>query len=310
MTEGALFVLLLQIGGFSKKEAKKRLEEFLQTKQTMEEFSKENLLDQCKTLFLRRILLRFSKVYDDKKMRARIINALEKGWPDIKGDLHIHTSYSDGTYPIESYVREAEYLGYKYIAITDHSLVNKGIVQMDEKSFLEETARIYEIQSQTSVKILKGIEIDVNEDGKLDYSKEILKRADVVLGAVHFDYKMGSKKALELLKVLLKNECIDIIAHPLNKIEKRDFVREVDEVVRLAQENKKAFEINLALDRMGENDFLVEILKDADVRFSIGTDSHSFKQMELMPLANLWIDEIKPSKIANFYDDPTEFLKS
>ncbi|WP_036222573.1 PHP domain-containing protein [Mesoaciditoga lauensis] len=306
-----VFVFFLQVAGISEENIRTYVEEFKKFDGAMEEFSREKLVEECETLFLKRILIRFSKVYDDPELRRKISVALDKGFPkNVKGDLHIHTNWSDGTYPLEFYVRKAEELGYKYLAITDHSLVNKGTVQMDAQKFLKQLKSIEEVQKSTPVKIIKGVEMDINENGKLDYSAEVMEKADFILGAVHFDYGKGKEKALELLKILLENEYVKVIAHPLNKIGKDLFGSHLDEIVEIAKRNKKAFEISLVPDRMRESEFLVENLKDKSVKLSLGTDSHSVKQMELMSVASLWLDRLNGNLIANFYDDPLAFLKS
>ncbi len=306
-----VFVFFLQVAGISEENIRTHVEEFKKFDGTMEEFSREKLVEECETLFLKRILIRFSKVYDDPELRGKISVALDKGFPkNVKGDLHIHTNWSDGTYPLEFYVRKAEELGYKYLAITDHSLVNKGTVQMDAQKFLKQLKYIEKVQKSTPVRIIKGVEMDINENGELDYSAEIMEKADFILGAVHFDYGKGKEKALELLKILLENEYVKVIAHPLNKVGKDLFGSHLDEIVEIAKRNKKAFEISLVPDRMRESEFLVEKLKDKSVKLSLGTDSHSIKQMELMSVASLWLDRLNANLIANFYDDPLAFLKS
>ncbi len=306
-----VFVFFLQVAGISEENIRTHVEEFKKFDGTMEEFSREKLVEECETLFLKRILIRFSKVYDDPELRGKISVALDKGFPkNVKGDLHIHTNWSDGTYPLEFYVRKAEELGYKYLAITDHSLVNKGTVQMDAQKFLKQLKYIEKVQKSTPVRIIKGVEMDINENGELDYSADIMEKADFIVGAVHFDYGKGKEKALELLKILLENEYVKVIAHPLNKVGKDLFGSHLDEIVEIAKRNKKAFEISLVPDRMRESEFLVEKLKDKSVKLSLGTDSHSIKQMELMSVASLWLDRLNANLIANFYDDPLAFLKS
>jgi DNA polymerase (family 10) len=305
-----LFAFFLRVAGIPENRVKIHLEDFKKKGGSMEEFSRNKVAEECKTLFLKRILMRFSKVYDTPELREKILFVLEKGIPTrIKGDLHVHTDWSDGTYPMEYYVKKAEELGYKYLAITDHSLVKKGTVQMDERKFLEQLKYIDEIQKSTSLKILKGVELDINEDGSLDYSEEILEKANFIMGAVHFDYGQGAEKAFELLKMLLENEYIDVIAHPLNKVGKEVFGSHLDEIADLARKNGKVLEISLVPDRLDESDFLVRNLKNKGIKFSFGSDSHSTKQLELMANANLWIEELNEHFIANFYDDPLEFFE-
>ncbi len=304
-----LFVLFLQIAGLPEEKMETRLKDFESFNGTMEEFSKSNLLDECETLFLQRMLVRLSKVYDNAVLRKRIESVVDKGVLGIKGDLHVHTNWSDGTYPLESYVKKAEKLRYEYLAITDHSLVGKGIVQMDSDKFLKQIEYINEIQRKTHVKIIKGVEMDVNENGRLDYPDEILKKADFILGAVHFDYGKGEEKALELLESLLENEYVKVIAHPLNKIGKTVFGDHLEKIAKLAKENGKTLEISLVPDRIEESDFMVDNMKNSGVKFSFGTDSHSVKQLELMSLSNLWLDEMDRNSIANFHEDPLRFME-
>ena len=304
-----LFTLFLQIAGISEEEVDIDFQKFERSNCTMEEFSKLNLSNLCETMFLKRILIRLSKVYDNPNLRKRIESVVDKKIPNVKGDLHVHTNWSDGTYPLELYVEKAEKMGYKYLAITDHSLVGKGNVQVDSDKFLKQIKYINEIQQRTCVKIIKGVEIDINENDHLDYSDEILEKADFILGAVHFDYGKGKERAFELLESLLKNKYVNVIAHPLNKIGEKIFRNHLDEIVEMAKENKKAFEISLVPDRIEESDFIVENLKNSGVKFSFGTDSHSVKQLELMSLSNLWLDEIGKNSIANFYEEPLEFLE-
>ena len=305
-----VFKLFLEIAGISKERIEFHAKNFENSNVTMEEYSQKMVVEECETLFLKRILMRFSKVYDDPFLRKRIQGAIEKGIPPaIKGDFHVHTNWSDGTYDLESYVKKAEELGYKYISVSDHSLVNKGTVQMDERKFLKQMEYVDELQKNTPLRIFKSVEIDVNEDGTLDYPTEILEKADFVLGAVHFDYSKGKEKAFELLKVLIQNEVVKIIAHPLNKMGGDFFKAHLEEVVQLVKENKKVLEISLVPDRIRESDFLVENLKGRGVKFSFGSDSHSVKQLELMALSNLWINELNTNDIANFYEEPLEFFE-
>jgi len=304
-----LFVLFLQVVGISESKIFPYFEEFVKTGDSMEEFSRSKLLKECLNIFLERLLIRFSKIYDDLELRERIEHAMNVPFPDVKGDLHIHTEWSDGTYPVELYAKKAEKMGYHYLTITDHSLVGKGIVQMDADKFLEQVEYVKKIQNEFNLRILQGVEIDINEDGTLDYPSKILEKADIVLGTVHFDYGKGEEKAFELLKSLLKNKHVNVIAHPLNKIGEKTFKKHLDEVIEMAKRYGKALEISLVPDRIQESDFLVENLKDSGVKFSFGTDSHSVKQLELMSISNLWLNELNEDLIANFYEDPIEFLE-
>ena len=309
MNDKGLFILLLESSCFSHEDSTYIYENFKDFIGTMVEFVEQKLSDKCQTPFLLSTRKKFARAYDDLSVRKSIESVAEKSFNSIKGDFHIHTNWSDGNNSIEEMVEMAKEMGYKYIAITDHSLVAKGKVEMNEEKFMRQIKKINDIQKFYDIKIIKGIEIDINIDSSLDYSNEMIKNADLVIGSVHFDYGQGPVKAFELLEKLLYNQSIDIIAHPLNKIGEECFLNNSDKLLYLAKKNMKIFEINLSPDRIRESNFLVDIFKDSDIMFSFGTDSHSRKQMKLMSLSNLWNSVIDEKMILNTYEDPIKFLK-
>ncbi|MGC9219337.1 MAG: PHP domain-containing protein [Athalassotoga sp.] len=309
MDDRSLFILFLEMAGFNKKESESIFNDFKESEIKMDDFVKLRLSRKSKNIFEQLTLIKFATAYDDPVIRKDIEYAIDQDFSHIKGDLHIHTNWSDGSSSIKQIADEAKKIGYKYIAITDHSLVGKGKVEMDQKKFMKQIEEIDNIQRFLDIKIIKGIEIDINVDGSLDYTDDILKNADIVIGSVHFDYGQGPTKALELLEKLFYNQSIDIIAHPLNKIGKECFLNNFDKLLYLAEKNMKIFEINLSPDRIRESIFLVDIFKDSDVMFSFGTDSHSRKQMRLMSLSNLWNSMINEKMILNTYEDPISLLK-
>ncbi|MEM3714466.1 MAG: PHP domain-containing protein [Nitrososphaeria archaeon] len=310
MNDIDLFSLFLEMSCFSRDEAYEISRHFESYNGSMTEFVKEYLLNKCKTIFLSSTLLKFSMAYDDLNIRNKVKSALSvlNDHKFIRGDLHIHTNWSDGNNSIEEMAEKAKQLGYDYISITDHSLVNKGKIEMNEKKFIKQIEKIDEIQKFHKVRIIRGIEIDINDNGSLDYTSKVIEMADLVIGSIHFDYGKGETKTIELLTELLNNEQIDIIGHPLNKINKNSFLKNLDKIMSLAEKNTKILEINLSPDRIEESNFLVKYINSSNIMFSFGTDSHTEKQMELINLSNLWIDEIRKEKILNTYEDPLKVL--
>ncbi len=311
MSDIDLFILFLEMSCFSKDEARTISYYFFNNySKSMSEFVREHLLSKCKTDSLSATLLKFSKAYDDLNIRNKIKSVVDVNHHElIKGDLHIHTNWSDGNNSIEEMVEKANQLGYKYISITDHSLVNKGRIEMNPQKFLMQLEKISEIQRFYEIRIIKGIEVDVNENGSLDYPNEVIKMADLVIGSIHFDYGKGDIKSLELLNQLLNNEYVDIIGHPLNKIGQKSFLKNLDKIISVAEKNAKVLEINLSPDRIIESEFLVKYLGSSNIMFSFGTDSHTRKQMELINISNLWIDKINKESILNTYEDPLKLIK-
>ncbi len=306
-----VFALFAEISGFSTNKATEYYNFFIRSSmKKMESFVNSKVIDHCKTPFLKSLLLRLSRVYDEPKLRDQIASIINENCISlgIKGDFHVHTNWSDGYGSINDVVKKAEKLGYKYIAITDHSLIGKGKVEMNSEKFIKQLELIDRLQHQAKVKIFKGIEIDINDNGKLDYPDQILDMTDLVLGAVHFDYGKGPERALELFEILCSNPYVDIIAHPLNKIGIDCFHNHLDRIIDLVKTHNKILEINLFPDRIRENDELVKYLKGTGIKLCFGTDSHSPKQLELMKLSRLWIDELDDRSIANFYEDPLAFF--
>jgi len=244
---------------------------------------------------------RLLKVYYDPYLNFKVQKALSSfQLPDIPGDLHVHTNWSDGTDTIEEMVEYATKFGYKYIAITDHTFVGKGKVQMNEDKFLRQLSEIEKLQEKHKIKILKSAEIDVNEDGSLDYSKEILKLMDFVMVSIHFDYGGGIKKVIELFEKITNNEYVDMVAHPLNKLEIEEFKRHGEKILDLFEKNGKIIEFNLFPDRIKENDLLLEMIKNRNVMVSFSTDSHRRKHLEFMKFSNFWLKDIKRENIYNY----------
>jgi DNA polymerase (family 10) len=201
----------------------------------------------------------------------------------LRGDLHMHTIYSDGANSIEEMVKKAIELNYEYIAITDHSKRLSVANGLDEKRLLEQLDEIERIKKKyPKIKILKGAEVDILEDGSLDFSDEVLGRLDVVVGAIHYKFNLDKKtQTKRILKALTK---INILAHPLNRlINKREGIEaEWDEVFKVAKELNVAMEINSQPDRLDLNDILSKRAKEIGCKFAINSDAHNTKMLEFI----------------------------
>ena len=125
-------------------------------------------------------------------MEGRLPDVIKQ--KDIRGDLHIHSNFSDGVSSIESIVRRAKALGYEYIAITDHSKSLKIARGLDESRLKEQINIIKKINNKIKgIRVLTGIEVDILTDGTLDFSDDILKELDVVIASVHSGFKQDQK---------------------------------------------------------------------------------------------------------------------
>ena len=197
---------------------------------------------------------------------------------DIRGDLHVHSSWSDGHESIESMARAAQELGYEYIAMTDHSpsqtiaggLSAERLVQRLEEL---EAAR----QAVPSITILNGSEVDIKRGGSLDYPDELLSELDFAVASVHSGWKMERAEMTARMIKAMENPWVDCVAHPTGRILGRREPYEVDmeEVLKAAARLGVAFEINAYPDRLDLKDVHARRAKELGVKILVNTDSHS-----------------------------------
>ena len=205
---------------------------------------------------------------------------------DIKGDLHMHTTYSDGTESVESMVRAAIARKYKYIAITDHSpsqTIANGLsperLRLQHKE-IDKARKKY----GSKIKILKGAEIDILKDGSLDYPNEILRKLDICICAIHSSFQMPEKQMTERICTALENKYLDVWGHPSGRMigKRPPCAINFSKVFEVAQENKKVLEINSQPVRLDLSDSNVFRARGYNSLFSIDTDAHASSHLDYM----------------------------
>ena len=204
---------------------------------------------------------------------------------DIKGDLQMHTTASDGRASVEEMAQAAKKLGYEYILITDHSKAVTIANGLDEKRAVENIHRIKAARTKVSgIKIWAGAEVDIMGDGSLDYPDEILKQFDIVLVSVHSRMNMpGPEMTTRLLKALA-NPYVRILGHPTGRqILKRDpFAFDLEKVFAAAREFGVILELNGNPERLDLSDLNVKLARDRGMKVIISTDAHSPEHFKLM----------------------------
>lgn len=196
---------------------------------------------------------------------------------DLRGDLHLHTNYSEGTESLEAMIEKAEAMGYEYIAITDHSRSQRIANGMEIETLKAQWKEIEELSKCFKVKILRGSEVDILKDGSLDYPDEILKELDIVVGAVHSGFSMTEREMTGRIITALENRYLDILAHPSGRLlgKREAYMANFGNIFEAAAANGKVMEINCQPSRLDLNDELIFRAKDHGVKFCISTDSHS-----------------------------------
>jgi len=206
---------------------------------------------------------------------------------DIKGDLHMHSTWSDGAYSIEEMIEACRSKGYKYMAITDHSQYLKVANGLTAERLREQIQIIKEYNKKyDDIIILSGIEMDILPDGSLDFDDELLSEVDIVIASIHSSFSQSREKIMERLKTALNNPHVDLIAHPTGRlIGRRDgYDVDVDELIQLAKETNTALELNANPHRL---DLSAEYLKKAQaagVHIIINTDAHNIDMLDHMSI--------------------------
>ena len=202
---------------------------------------------------------------------------------DIRGDLQMHSKYSDGANTIEEMVEKAKKLGYEYIAITDHTKSTRVAGGQTEKEVLKELAYIDKLNSKLKgFRIIKGAEVDILPDGSLDYPDSVLKELEVVIAAIHSNFKMEKAKMTRRIIKAFQNQYVNILSHPTGRlIGARDpYEVDMEEIIEAAKDTGTYLEINSFPERLDLCDIHAKRAKEEGVLISIDTDAHSAIQLE------------------------------
>ena len=206
---------------------------------------------------------------------------------EIKGDLHVHSKWSDGTSSIEEIARAAQKRGYRYVAICDHSKSLKIAHGLDESRLMKQIEEIDRVNEELEgFQILKGTEVDILADGKIDLPEKILEKLDIAVAAIHSGFKQDRGKMTKRIIRALENPYIHILAHPSGRLlgARDPYEVEIEEVMEAAKKYGKALEINAYFERLDLDDIHCRKAKEMGIRVAIGTDSHHLDQMWMISL--------------------------
>jgi DNA polymerase (family X) len=213
------------------------------------------------------------------------IEAAEKGTlpklvelRDIKGDLQMHSTASDGKNSVEEMAAAAKALGHEYIAITDHSKVVTVANGLDEKRMAQHIKNLRAADAKgLGIRVLVGSEVDILKDGKLDYSDEILAQIDVVVCSVHSYFNLERAEMTERMLAAIENPYTQIIGHPTGRLLLRrdELPYDMEKVLDACAKHGVAMECNSYPDRLDLKDVYLRMCKEKGVKVVISTDSHS-----------------------------------
>jgi DNA polymerase (family X) len=197
---------------------------------------------------------------------------------DVRGDLHMHTTETDGKDDLEAMVLAARDAGLEYIAITDHSKALAMANGLDETRALQHAARIREVNQRVEgIEVLAGIECDILPDGSMDLAADCLAQLDIVVASIHSAIRQEETEITERLLRAIEHPWVDIIAHPTSRVLLRREPSKVnlEQVTRAAASHGVALEINCHADRLDLSDVNARLARERGARLVISSDAHS-----------------------------------
>ena len=219
----------------------------------------------------------------ERAERNAIPRLIEVG--DLKGDLPVHTDWSDGHDTIEAMALAARAKGYQYIAITEHS-AGRGVARgLNEERLRNQIAEIKRLNEQTDgFRILTGIEVDIRADGSLDLPDELLAELDIVIAAVHSAMNQPQEKMTERVLRAIRNLHVDVLAHPTCRLlgEREPIMLDIEAIFSAAAETDTALEINAMPNRLDLKDIHAYRARELGVRLVISTDAHSISHLDFI----------------------------
>jgi DNA polymerase (family 10) len=232
---------------------------------------------------------------------------------DIKGDVHMHTTETDGRNSIREMAEAGLAHGYQYVAITDHSKNLAMTNGLDEARALEHVKRIKEVDQQMEgrIRVFAGIEVDILTDGALDLDNEVLAQMDVVIASVHTRFEQGREEMTARCLRALENPYTRILGHPTGRqlLRREPFQIDLGVVLRKAAELGVAVEHNAAPERLDLSDRDLRLAKELGCKIVINTDAHNLRDFDKMTygirqLRRAWLG---PEDVLNT-KGPAEFL--
>jgi DNA polymerase (family 10) len=246
--------------------------------------------------------------------RRRALPALVAA-SDIRGDLHLHTTWSDGDDTAESLAEAAAARGYQYIAITDHSrsLRFAGGVSIEE--LREHSAHVRALGDRAGIRILMGTEVDILADGSLDYPDEVLASLDIVIGSVHSRMRMSREEMSRRVIAAMQNPHLDVLGHPTGRLvgQRPAYELDLDAVIEAARVTETVLEINAYPERLDLSDAHTRQAMERGALFEIGTDAHRRDHLRAMEygIGTARRGWVEPARVVNTWplDRLLDFLR-
>ncbi len=204
---------------------------------------------------------------------------------DIRGDLHCHTDATDGQHDLETMARAAQARGYEYLAITDHSKAVRVANGLDADRLLAQVDEIDRLnEALEGITILKGIEVDILADGRLDLPDDVLDRLDLAVCSIHSRFNLSEKQQTERVLRAMENPHFTILGHPTGRLinQRRPYAIDLGQVIRASAERGCFLEVNAQPSRLDLDDAACMLAREQGVRIAVSTDAHADAQLGAM----------------------------
>jgi DNA polymerase (family 10) len=209
------------------------------------------------------------------------------GYRELKGDLQVHSNWTDGQNSIREMAEQAKKNGLEYIVISDHSKYLAMTGGLDEKALAKQAKEIAQVNKQVSgITVLQGVELNILKDGSLDVSDAALKKLDVASAAVHSHFNMNKEEMTERVLKAVENPNVDILVHPTTReIQKREPIQlDIEKIIDAAKESGTILDIDSYPDRLDLKDEHIRKAVEAGAKLGISSDSHSTAHLHYIEL--------------------------
>jgi DNA polymerase (family 10) len=219
----------------------------------------------------------------ERAARGTVPRLIETG--DIKGDLHVHSDWSDGRETIEAMVLAAKALGYEYVGISDHS-GGRGIARgLNRARLREQVAEIKALNARLGgIRILTGMEVDIRADGTLDMPDEVLEELDIVTASIHSGMNQTQEQMTRRIIKAMENPNMDVLGHPTGRLmpDREPIAADMEAIFQAAVKNKTILEINAMPSRLDLKDTHIYRARELGIQLIINTDAHSSEHLGFM----------------------------
>lgn len=208
-------------------------------------------------------------------------------YDDLKGDLQVHTNWSDGANSIREMTEEAQKIGLQYIVISDHSKTLAMTGGLDEKRLMKQGEDIDKLNEEfEEIEILKGVELNILKDGRLDITDNILEKLDFVAAAVHSHFNLGERENTERILKALENPNVNMLCHPTTRqIKKREPIEiDLTRIIKVAKDNGKILDVDSYPDRLDLKDEYIRKAVVIGAKLGISSDSHNIHHLRFLEL--------------------------